>query len=209
VVLFNILFTFGAMKKIQLVIFSAIACNCVPAQSSADTVFQKYEQTIPGSTVKFIMVPIPAGTFTIGSSPKDKMKETDESPKHLIRLSAFWMGAYEVTFDEYDLFFNDVSLSQNIVTDAVTRPSSPYIDMTLGMGKEGGFPANSMQQYGALMYCKWLYKNTGMFYRLPTEAEWEYACRAGTTTVFPFGDDEAKLGEYGWYSSNSDKQITK
>ena len=208
-VLFNILFTFGAMKKIQLVIFSAIACNCVPAQSSADTVFQKYEQTIPGSTVKFIMVPIPAGTFTIGSSPKDKMKETDESPKHLIRLSAFWMGAYEVTFDEYDLFFNDVSLSQNIVTDAVTRPSSPYIDMTLGMGKEGGFPANSMQQYGALMYCKWLYKNTGMFYRLPTEAEWEYACRAGTTTVFPFGDDEAKLGEYAWYSSNSDNQYHK
>jgi len=209
VVLFNILFTFGAMKKIQLVIFSAIACNCVPAQSSADTVFQKYEQTIPGSTVKFIMVPIPAGTFTIGSSPKDKMKETDESPKHLIRLSAFWMGAYEVTFDEYDLFFNDVSLSQNIVTDAVTRPSSPYIDMTLGMGKEGGFPANSMQKYGALMYCKWLYKNTGMFYRLPTEAEWEYACRAGTTTVFPFGDDEAKLGEYAWYSSNSDNQYHK
>jgi len=209
VVLFNILFTFGAMKKIQLVIFSAIACNCVPAQSSADTVFQKYEQTIPGSTVKFIMVPIPAGTFTIGSSPKDKMKETDESPQHLIRLSAFWIGAYEVTFDEYDLFFNDVSLSQNIVTDAVTRPSSPYIDMTLGMGKEGGFPANSMQQYGALMYCKWLYKNTGIFYRLPTEAEWEYACRAGTTTVFPFGDDEAKLGEYAWYSSNSDNQYHK
>ena len=87
-------------------------------------------------------------------------------PSILIRLSPFWMGAYEVTFDEYDLFFNDVSLSQNIVTDAVTRPSSPYIDMTLGMGKEGGFPANSMQQYGALMYCKWLYKKTGIFYRL-------------------------------------------
>ena len=155
------------------------------------------------------MVPIPAGKFTMGGSPKDKMKETDESPQHLIRLSPFWMGAYEVTFDEYDLFFNDVSLSQNIVTDAVTRPSSPYIDMTLGMGKDGGFPANSMQQYGALMYCKWLYKNTGIFYRLPTEAEWEYACRAGSITVFPFGDDTAKLGEYAWYSSNSENRYHK
>lgn len=192
-----------------LFIFSAIARNGVPAQSSPDTVFRKYEQAIPGSNIKFTMVPIPAGMFTMGSSPKDKMKETDESPQHLISLSAFWMGAYEVTFDEYDLFFNDVSLSQNIVTDAVTRPSSPYIDMTLGMGKDGGFPANSMQQYGALMYCKWLYKNTGIFYRLPTEAEWEYACRAGSNTIFPFGDNTAMLGDYAWYSSNSDNRYHK
>src|SRR4030095_6651876 len=194
------------MKKIGLLFSSLIAYNCVPAQSSGDTILQKYEQLIPGSTVKFTMVPIPAGTFSMGSSTNDKMKESDELPQHLIKLSAFWMGAYEVTFDEYNLFFNDPSLSQNIITDAVTRPSSPYIDMTLGMGKDGGFPANSMQQYGALMYCKWLYKKTGIFYRLPTEAEWEYACRAGTSTVFPFGDDESKLGEYAWYSSNSENR---
>ncbi len=197
------------MKKIGLIISSIIAYNCVPAQPSADTVFKKYEQLIPGSNVKFTMVPIPAGTFSMGSSTNDRMKETDELPQHVIKLSAFWMGAYEVTFDEYNLFFNDPSLSQNIITDAVTRPSSPYIDMTLGMGKDGGFPANSMQHYGALMYCKWLYKKTGVFYRLPTEAEWEYACRAGSNTVFPFGDDESKLGEYAWYSNNSDNRYHK
>ena len=197
------------MKKIGLFVTSLIAYNCVPAQSSGDTILQKYEQLIPGSTVKFTMVPIPAGTFSMGSSTNDKMKETDELPQHATKLSAFWMGAYEVTFDEYNLFFNDPSLSQNIITDAVTRPSSPYIDMTLGMGKDGGFPANSMQQYGALMYCKWLYKKTGIFYRLPTEAEWEYACRAGTATVFPFGDDESKLGDYAWYSSNSENRYHK
>ena len=203
------LITFGAMKKMGLFISSIIACNCGPAQPSADTVFQKYEQLIPGSSVKFTMVPIPAGTFNMGSSGNDKMKEADELPQHAVSLGAFWMGAHEVTFDEYNLFFNDPSLSQNILTDAVTRPSSPYIDMTLGMGKDGGFPANSMQQYGALMYCKWLYKKTGIFYRLPTEAEWEYACRAGTSTAFPFGDDETKLGEFAWYSSNSENRYHK
>lgn len=155
------------------------------------------------------MIAIPAGTFAIGSSAKDRMKEDDEMPQHTVTLSPFWMGAYEVTFDEFNLFFNDISLSQNIPTDAVTRPSSPYIDMTLGMGKEGGFPANSMQQFGALMYCKWLYQKTGVFFRLPTEAEWEYACRAGTTTVYPFGDDASKLDEYAWYAGNSENKYHK
>ncbi len=197
------------MKKIVLFVMVANVFFSSQSQSPEDTSFKKYEQLIPGSSVKFIMLPIPAGTFTIGSPAKDKMKEADETPQHTIKLSAFWMGAYEVTFDEYNLFFNDISLSQNIVTDAVTRPSSPYIDMTLGMGKEGSFPANSMQQYGAMMYCKWLYKKTGVFFRLPTEAEWEYACRAGSTSIYPFGDDPSKLVEYAWYKNNSDNKYHK
>ena len=183
---------------------------CILAQASAtDTTFKKYDQAIPGSSLKFTMVPIPAGTFSMGSSEKDKLKEPDELPQHTVKISPFWMGAYEVTYDEFNQFFLDASLSQNIPTDVVTRPSSPYIDMTLGMGKEGGFPANSMQQYGALMYCKWLYKKTGVFYRLPTEAEWEYACRAGSTSTFSFGDDVSKLGDYAWYSSNSGDRYHK
>jgi formylglycine-generating enzyme required for sulfatase activity len=180
-----------------------------PAQPPIDTSFKKYEQVIPGSNVKFFLLPIPGGSFTIGSAAKDKSKEPDELPQRIIQLSSFWMGAYEVTYDEFNLFFLDVSLSQNIPTDAITRPSSPYIDMTLGMGKDGGFPANSMQQYGALMYCKWLYKKTGIFFRLPTEAEWEYACRAGTTSVYPFGNDAVKLDEYAWYSKNSENKYHK
>ena len=197
------------MKRIVLFLAVMNVFYSSSAQSSNDTSFKKYEQLIPGTPVKFTMVPIPAGSFTIGSAAKDKMKEADEIPQRTIELSPFWMGAHEVTYDEFNLFFLDVSLSQNISTDAVTRPSSPYIDMTLGMGKEGGFPANSMQQYGALMYCKWLYNKTGIFFRLPSEAEWEYACRAGTSTIYPFGNDAAKLDEYAWYSNNSENKYHK
>jgi formylglycine-generating enzyme required for sulfatase activity len=155
------------------------------------------------------MQPIDGGTFTLGSSTADKSKDADETPAHKITLPGFFMGAYEVTYEEYNAFFNDITLSQNTPTDAITRPSSPYIDLTLGMGKTGGFPANSMQQYGAIMYCKWLYKKTGIFFRLPTEAEWEYACRAGSTTVYPFGDNPKDLDQYAWYSSNSGNKYQK
>ncbi len=197
------------MKRIFLFVLAVNIFFYSWAQSSTDTSFKKYEQPIPGSAIQFTMVAIPAGTFIIGSSAKDKMKEDDETPQRTITVSPFWMGVYEVTFDEFNLFFNDISLSQNIPTDAVTRPSSPYIDMTLGMGKEGGFPANSMQQFGALMYCKWLYKKTGIFFRLPTEAEWEYACRAGSTDAYPFGNDASKLTEYAWYGGNSENKYHK
>lgn len=188
-------------------VFTVLTANAQKTDTIAPT--KSFTQQIPGSNISFLMQPIPAGSFTFGSQQSDKLKETDETPAHKINLPAFWMGAYEVTYEEYNAFFSDITLSQNTPTDAVTRPSSPYIDLTLGMGKTGNFPANSMQQYGAIMYCKWLYQKTGVFYRLPTEAEWEYACKANSKTVFPFGDNAKDLDSYAWYKANSGNKYQK
>lgn len=149
------------------------------------------------------MVPIPAGKFLMGSSDKEKYHKADEGPQTEVSVSAFWMEEHEVTYDEFLLFFQDANTSVNNLVDAVTRPTPQYIDLSWGMGKAGGYPINSMQQKTAMMYCKWLYKLTGQFYRLPTEAEWEYACRAGTTTAFYWGDDSANINDYAWFDGNS------
>jgi formylglycine-generating enzyme required for sulfatase activity len=194
--------------KTPIFLFSFLTCLSSFAQT-ADTSFAVYEQPISGSTIKFKMIPIKGGSFVMGSPENEKDRDMDEGPQKKFQISPFWMGAYEVTHDEFDLFYKDAATSQDSETDAITRPSPQYVDLSWGMGREGGFPVNSMQQKTALMYCHWLYKKTGIFYRLPTEAEWEYACRAGTFSKYFFGDDEKQLEQYAWYKENSKKAYHK
>ena len=170
--------------------------------------FAAYEQPITGTSLSIKMSPIPGGTCLLGSSVKEKGHENDENPQKTVKVDSFWMATYEITHDQFELFL-DEDKDGAPKPDAITRPSPPYIDFTLGMGKQGGFPASSMSQYSALMYCKWLYLKTGIFYRLPTEAEWEYACRAGASTTYPFGNDAKKLTEYGWFAKNSSGKYHK
>ncbi len=192
-----------ALQKILPVLFFLLAYRGY----GGDTL-QKYSVTIPGSAVSFTMVPVPGGSFVMGSPATEQGRRAEEGPALQVKISPFWMGACEVTFDEYNLFFSDENFERNSDVDAITRPSSPYLDFSLGMGKEGGFPANSMQQHGAIMYCKWLYHKTGVFYRLPTEAEWEYACRAGTNNrVYPLLADSLK--KYAWFKDNSEGSYHK
>ncbi|MEP7144253.1 MAG: SUMF1/EgtB/PvdO family nonheme iron enzyme [Ferruginibacter sp.] len=196
------------MKKLYIILFSIISCDLIHGQDSVK-IFSAYKLIVPGSQIQSGMVPIKAGSFLMGSSDGEKNREADEGPQRKVTISAFWMGAFEVTRDEFDVFYKDENTSENSPVDAVTRPSAQYIDFSLGMGKEGGYPVNSLSQYAALMYCRWLYLKTGVFYRLPTEAEWEYACRAGTTTRFYFGDDGQLLDKYAWYKNNSDNKFQK
>lgn len=173
------------------------------ATAQIDSSFKVYEQNISGSTIKFKMVPVKGGSFIMGSPETELGRAADEGPQKKFSISPFWMGAFEVTHDEFDIFFKDANTSQNINADAITRPSPQYVDLSWDMGREGGFPVNSMQQRTALMYCRWLYNKTGIFYRLPTAAEWEYACRAGSSSKYFFGDDENELQKYAWYNQNS------
>ncbi len=168
--------------------------------------------TIPGTTVSYDIVPVPAGEFLMGSTASDPHRQKDEQPRHKVRVDAFWMQAHEVTWDEYRLFMFDTEGGQlagkDALVDGVSRPTRPYMEMSFGMGING-YPAISMTQHAANKYAEWLSARTGEFYRLPTEAEWEYACRAGTTTAYSFGDDASKLGDYAWYSANSHGKYQK
>ena len=191
-------------KPILLVFIILFIQNLVFAQATA----QPYEQEVVGTDVKIKMTPIPSGSFLMGSSDKEKGREKDEGPAKTVKIGAFWMSVYEITYDQYD-FFKDGMRDTIKKPDAITRPSPAYIDFTIGMGKQGGFPANSMTQYAALMYCKWLYEKTGVFYRLPTEAEWEYAARAGSATTYPMGKDAKNLKEFAWFEANSGNKYHK
>ena len=159
------------------------------------------------------MVPIPAGEFTMGSPDSELARKPDEGPQHQVKISAFWMGQCEVTWNEFELFMypdEERKFRETIqtdpyvgkVVDAVSRPTQPYVEMSFGMGRDD-YPTISMTQHAANKYCEWLSAKTGQFYRLPTEAEWEYACRAGSSTAYSFGDDPSKLGEYAWFEKNS------
>ena len=171
-----------------------------------------YKVTIPNTTVSYDMVPIAAGSFEMGSPNSDPQHRKDEQPQHQVRVDGFWMQAHEVTWDEYRLFMFENQAGEvahkDEVVDGVSRPTKPYVEMSFGMGING-FPAISMTQHAANKYAEWLSAKTGEFYRLPTEAEWEDACRAGTTTPFYFGSDPKQLGDYAWYSTNSGGKYQK
>ncbi len=189
------------------------------AEAAAEADMQPYTEIIAGTSATFDMLPIPGGEFVMGSAEDEANRQDDEGPQHTVQVEPFWMGKHEVTWDEYEIWMFSLDVQRRQVTgeprteydvlaDTVTRCTKPYTDMTFGMGK-AGYPAICMTQLAAKTYCRWLTAKTGRFYRLPTEAEWEYACRAGTTSAYSFGDDPDDLDDYGWYYDNSDDAYHK
>ena len=140
------------------------------------------------------LVLIPAGTFLMGSTKKEQVRE-DEQVQHQVTLTRdFYLGMTQVTQAQYK---------------KVMGMNPSYFRGKEVKGRDSSeFPVDSVSWEDGLEFCKKLSalpeeKKAGRVYRLPTEAEWEYACRAGTTTDYSFGDDETKLKEYAWFSKNS------
>lgn len=179
-----------------LVVLAGLTLGSAPAvQGDAEPVepagqappFERYTQSIPNSLVTFEMVAVPGGTVALGEGDAAKTVTVDD----------LWMGQTEVTWDLYDIYAYRLDLTpeqQEAGVDAAIRPSKPYGVPDRGYG-HAGYPAGSMTYHAARQFCRWLSRTTGHSYRLPTEAEWVHACRAG--------GEAAELADVGWYWDNA------
>ena len=193
--------------------------------------FEDFTETVPGTSASIRMIAVPGGEFTLGSPEDEKFRKDDEGPCRRVRISPFFMGETEVTWDQFWAFYSEtmsegrtppsVIYANNTRPDldAVSGPTPPFgfPDQGWGMGDR---PAITMTHYAAETFCQWLSLKTGRTYRLPTEAEWEYAARAGSEGAYffegkpsdysgegfwnkVFGADTTVINSYAIYRANS------
>ena len=168
------------------------------------TTFETYTETVPGTPVSFEMIAIAGGSFTMGSPKSEPLRDNDEVQIE-VELDPFWMGRTEVTWNEYEAFYAATSKEGRSDTrellqedvDGITGPTPPYEPPDQNWGR-GTRPAITMTHHAATVYCEWISQMTGKTYRLPTEAEWEYAARAGTQTPYFFEGNPKKFSSRGF-----------
>jgi len=190
------------------------------------TKFADFTEKIPGTSVSFNMKAIKGGEFVIGSSEDEPLRKKDEGPQRKVKVSPFFMAEVEVSWDEFLAWFNATASEgrkeedkNQPKVDAFTGATPPWGAPDQGWGK-GKRPAITMSYFAATQYCRWLSAVTGKKYRLPTEAEWEYATRGGTQTPYFFegspkdyssltfwnkwfGPDTTIINSYAIYKENS------
>lgn len=193
------------------------------------TGFEDFIEYIPNSSVAFKMVAVPGGEFLMGSPADEPYRREDEGPQVKVQVKRFFMAEVETSWNAFLAWFAQTSSEGrketgsdeaiNTELDAYTGATPPWGAPDQGWGK-GERPAITMSHHAATRYCQWLSAVTGKTYRLPTEAEWEYAARAGSTSAYPFegspkeyselsfmnkwfGVDTAVIGRYVAYKYNA------
>ena len=182
----------NAPEQIEFGLKDDVVANIYEAPAAVDS-FVDYTEFLPGTTVSFEMVAVPGGTFEMGSPDTEEYRREDEGPVHTVTVSPFWMGRIEVTWDEFEAWYSatraegrtDTRLMEESGIDALTGATPPYVPPDQGWGR-GSRPAITMTHQAAVQYTRWLSVVTGKRYRLPTEAEWEYAARAGNQSAYFF-----------------------
>jgi len=195
----------GRLSSAFAIALLVAATTSLPAQTPGETTVQP----VPGTEVVLALSFVPPGSFLLGSAADEVGRNDDEGPARRVRLQGFWMTVHEITHTQFSPF-RFVQFDAPVAAlddlpfdiDAVTRPSPPYEDPSHGMQKDD-HPVTGMTRLSALYYARWLSNKTGRLFRLPTEAEWEYACRAGTEGAFGFGSDDDSTDEYAWFEANS------
>lgn len=184
----------------------------IHATATQITAFADFTETVPGTTASISLKAIPGGEFMIGSPEDEPFRKSDEGPQKLVKISPFFMGEYEITWNQFWAFYLEtmsegrtppsVIYANNTRKDidAVSGPTPPFgiPDQGWGMGDR---PAITLTHYSAETFCQWLSLKTGKKYRLPTEAEWEYAARGGTSTPYFFEGKPSKFSNEGFLKS--------
>lgn len=188
------------------------AAGEIHVEAATVSSFADFTETIPGTSVSFTMKAIPGGSFTMGSPDGEPFRTGNEGPQKSVTVSRFFMAETEITWDEYWAFYAETMSEGRIppeevfarnsdpTVDAISGPTPPFGDPEQGWGG-GKRPAITMTYYSAETLCRWLSKKTGKTYRLPTEAEWEYAARGGTETPYFFEGSPKKYSSHGLWNS--------
>ena len=168
--------------------------------------FIAYDELIPGSELTIMMTPVTGGKYMAGSPAAEAGRSPDEGPQHEVSVGDFWMSTMEITWDQYEIFLYRESDGAehpdkgdySLAVDGVSSATMPYVNFNLP-----GHPVTNVTQYAASTFCEWLTAKTGRFYRLPTEAEWEYAARSGGKQHRWSGTDvREELPQYAWFDNN-------
>jgi formylglycine-generating enzyme required for sulfatase activity len=174
------------MTMLVLGVFCAVVgCDSKKSTASKRRAAGAKELTLDlGNKETMKLVLIPAGKFLMGSPETEKDRHESETQHEVTISKPFYMGQYEVTQAQWE---------------ALMGPKPPNFE-------GGNRPVQCVSWQESQEFCKKLSAKAGCTVRLPTEAEWEYACRAGTKTQYYFGDDASQLGQYAWYKDNSGEQ---